>query len=57
LVPAQKYLASTPTANHYYLIAYSAVFMVVILLMPRGIIPSLRQVADRLSRRTSRTAA
>jgi branched-chain amino acid transport system permease protein len=57
LVPAQKYLASTPTANHYYLIAYSAVFMVVILLMPRGIIPSLRQVADRLSGRTSRTAA
>jgi branched-chain amino acid transport system permease protein len=57
LVPAQKYLASSPTANHYYLIAYSAVFMVVILLMPRGIIPSLRQVAERVSRRTQRATA
>lgn len=57
LVPAQQYLAYTYGANDYYLIGYSTVFLVVVLLMPRGIIPSLRQVAERVSRRTDRAAA
>jgi branched-chain amino acid transport system permease protein len=46
LVPAQQYLAYRLGASELYLVGYSAVFLVVILLLPRGIIPSL---ADRLA--------
>jgi len=45
LVPAQQYLAYRLGASQLYLIGYSAVFLGVMLLLPRGIIPSL---ADRL---------
>jgi branched-chain amino acid transport system permease protein len=48
LVPAQQYLAYRLGASELYLVGYSAVFLVVMLLMPRGILPSL---ADRLSAR------
>lgn len=44
LVPAQKYLAYRLGATDLYLVGYSAVFLIVILLLPRGILPSL---ADR----------
>jgi len=44
LVPAQKYLAYRLGASDLYLVGYSSVFLVVILLLPRGILPSL---ADR----------
>jgi branched-chain amino acid transport system permease protein len=44
LVPAQKYLAYRLGASDLYLVGYSTVFLVVILLLPRGILPSL---ADR----------
>ena len=44
LVPAQKYLAYRLGATDLYLVGYSSVFLVVILLLPRGILPSL---ADR----------
>ena len=47
LVPAQKYLAYRLGASDFYLVGYSSVFLVVILLMPRGILPSL---ADRWRR-------
>jgi branched-chain amino acid transport system permease protein len=48
LVPAQQYLAYRLGASEYYLVAYAAVFLVVILLLPRGILPSLEDHARRL---------
>jgi branched-chain amino acid transport system permease protein len=42
LVPAQQYLAYRFGASELYLVGYSAVFVVVMLLLPRGILPSLR---------------
>ncbi len=48
LVPAQQYLAYQYGATQVYLIAYAAVFLVIMLLLPRGILPSL---AERLRRR------
>jgi branched-chain amino acid transport system permease protein len=48
LVPAQYWLRSSHLgADQLYLIAYSAIFLVVMLVLPRGIIPSLR---DRIAR-------
>ena len=41
LVPAQQYLAYRLGASDLYLVGYSGVFLVVILLLPRGILPSL----------------
>ena len=50
LVPAQQYLAFSQGASELYLVAYSAIFLVVMLLLPRGILPSLRDmVAARRS--------
>ena len=46
LVPTQQYLAYRLGGSQLYLIGYSAVFLGVMLLMPRGIIPSL---GDRLA--------
>jgi branched-chain amino acid transport system permease protein len=48
LVPTQQYLAYRLGASELYLVGYSAVFLVVMLLLPRGILPSL---ADRLASR------
>jgi branched-chain amino acid transport system permease protein len=48
LVPAQQYLAYRYGASELYLIGYAAVFMVVMLLLPRGILPSLAGLAERL---------
>jgi branched-chain amino acid transport system permease protein len=47
LVPVQQYLAYRLGASELYLLGYAAVFLVIMLLMPRGIIPSLK---DRLAR-------
>ena len=47
LVPAQKYLAYRLGASELYLVGYSSVFLVVILLLPRGILPS---ISDRVRR-------
>ena len=47
LVPAQQYLAYRLGASELYLVGYSAVFLVVMLLLPRGILPSL---SDRVRR-------
>jgi len=49
LEPAQLELAYTVGSAKVYLILYAAVFLIVILLLPRGIVPSL---ADRLERRS-----
>ena len=43
LVPAQQYLAYS---SQFYLIVYAAVFLIVMLLMPRGILPSLRELVE-----------
>ncbi|MDA8434767.1 MAG: branched-chain amino acid ABC transporter permease [Actinomycetales bacterium] len=48
LVPGQQYLAYKLGGSQLYLIAYAAVFLLIMLLMPRGILPT---VADRLRRR------
>jgi branched-chain amino acid transport system permease protein len=47
LVPAQQYLAYRLGASDLYLVGYSAVFLVVMLLLPRGILPSLSDQARR----------
>jgi branched-chain amino acid transport system permease protein len=50
LVPTQQYLAYRLGASELYLVGYSAVFLLVMLLLPRGILPSL---ADRRATRRS----
>ena len=52
LVPAQQYMAYRLGGSELYLIAYAAVFLFVIRLMPRGILPSL---ADQWRRRRGRS--
>jgi len=45
LEPAQLYLAYSST--HLYLVLYASVFLLVILLLPRGIVPSLGELIRR----------
>jgi branched-chain amino acid transport system permease protein len=45
LVPAQQYLDYRLGASQLYLVGYSAIFLVVMLFLPRGILPS---ISDRL---------
>ena len=47
LEPAQLWLAYNYGASRLYLVLYAAVFLVVILLMPRGIIPSAAELIAR----------
>jgi branched-chain amino acid transport system permease protein len=51
LEPAQQYLAYRLGASELYLVGYSAVFVIVMLLLPRGILPSLGDLVERLRRR------
>ena len=51
LEPAQLWLAYQYGASRLYLVLYSVVFLLVILLMPRGILPSAR---DLIARRQAR---
>jgi branched-chain amino acid transport system permease protein len=48
LVPAQQYLAYSEGASELYLVAYAAIFLAVMLVLPRGILPSVR---DRMATR------
>jgi branched-chain amino acid transport system permease protein len=48
---AQQYLAYSLGGSQFYLIAYALVFLVVIVLLPRGIVPS---IADRIRRQRRR---
>jgi branched-chain amino acid transport system permease protein len=48
LVPVQQYLAYKLGASQLYLVGYASVFLVIMLLLPRGILPSIE---DRLARR------
>ena len=43
LEPAQQYFTLQYGANGYYLIVYGALFLVIMLLLPRGIIPTLNE--------------
>ena len=49
LEPAQLWLAYNFGASGLYLVFYAAVFLVVIILMPRGIVPSVSGLITRLS--------
>ena len=51
LEPAQLWLAYTFGASLLYLVFYAAVFLVVILLLPRGIVPSVGDLVNRLMAR------
>jgi branched-chain amino acid transport system permease protein len=53
---AQQYLAYTLGGSQFYLIAYALVFLLVMLLLPRGIVPSLRDRARRRRRRRDTAA-
>jgi branched-chain amino acid transport system permease protein len=53
LVPAQEYFAQAFGASELYLIAYAAVFLVIMLFLPRGILPS---ISERLNRRRASAA-
>jgi branched-chain amino acid transport system permease protein len=48
LVPGQQYLAYRLGGSQFYLIAYAAAFLLIMLLLPRGVLPTL---TDRLRRR------
>jgi branched-chain amino acid transport system permease protein len=48
LVPVQQYLAYKLGASQLYLVGYASVFLLIMLLLPRGILPSIE---DRLARR------
>jgi branched-chain amino acid transport system permease protein len=48
IVPAQQYFAYRFGASHLYLIAYAALFLLVIYLLPEGIVPSLTRRLHRL---------
>jgi branched-chain amino acid transport system permease protein len=54
LVPAQEYFAQVFGASELYLLAYAAVFIVIMLFLPRGILPS---IAGAIRRRRSVAAA
>jgi len=51
LVPAQQYFAYEFGASHIYLVAYAAIFLIIMLLLPRGILPT---ISDRLRMRRRR---
>jgi len=51
LVPAQQYFAYEFGASHVYLVAYAAIFLIIMLLLPRGILPT---ISDRLRMRRRR---
>jgi branched-chain amino acid transport system permease protein len=48
LVPAQSYFAQAFGASELYLLAYAAVFLVIMLFLPRGILPT---IGERLRQR------
>ena len=45
LVPAQQYLSYQLGANQFYLLAYAGIFLVTMLILPRGILPT---ISDKL---------
>lgn len=55
LAPAQQYLAYQFGSSRLYLLAYAAVFLIVMVFLPRGIVPTLAEW--RFSRRRAARAA
>ncbi len=53
LVPAQQYLAYRLGASELYLVGYAGVFLVIMLLLPRGILPSLADMRRSRENRSS----
>jgi branched-chain amino acid transport system permease protein len=51
LVPAQQYMLIHLGGSQLYLVGYAAVFMVVLLVLPRGILPSIRDAIGRTRER------
>jgi branched-chain amino acid transport system permease protein len=49
----QQYLTQTFSSSATYLIAYGVLFLAVILILPRGVVPG---IAELLERRRARTA-
>jgi branched-chain amino acid transport system permease protein len=47
LVPAQQWALTSYGATRLYLIVYAGVFVLVLLLLPRGIVPSLADLLRR----------
>ncbi|MCW2689805.1 MAG: amino acid/amide transporter rane protein 2, family [Mycobacterium sp.] len=54
LVPAQEYFAQALGASQLYLFAYATVFLLIMLFLPRGILPS---ISERLRKRRAVTEA
>jgi branched-chain amino acid transport system permease protein len=54
---AQQYLAYTLGGSQLYLIAYALVFLLVMLVLPRGIVPSIQERLRMRRRRRSVDAA
>jgi branched-chain amino acid transport system permease protein len=52
LETTQQTLAYTLGGSQFYLIAYALVFLLVMLLMPRGIVPSIQELVRRRRRRS-----
>jgi branched-chain amino acid transport system permease protein len=52
-VPAQELFAQSFGASELYLLAYAAVFLVIMLFLPRGILPSIR---ERLNKKRAAAA-
>src|ERR1700681_1283375 len=57
LEPAQLWLAYNFGASKLYLVLFSAVFLVVILLLPRGIVPSVMELIERRRGRAGPSAS
>ena len=57
LEPTQLWLAYNYGASRLYLVLYAAVFLVVMLLLPRGIVPSVLEAITRWRTRTRTGAA
>ncbi len=53
LEPAQLWLAYNYGASRLYLVLYSAVFLLVILFLPRGIVPSAVELVERWQSRSA----
>jgi branched-chain amino acid transport system permease protein len=52
--PEREYAAYRLGASEYYLIAYAAIFVVILLALPRGILPSLADAIERYRHRGAR---
>jgi branched-chain amino acid transport system permease protein len=53
----QQYLTQTFSSNATYLIAYGVLFLAVILVLPRGVVPGVTEWLDRRRAKAARSAA